>query len=57
VVLFIYLFVNIKPPRHRFGFSLAWGWQNQVGTKMREKNVGRGTNYLPQIPHGMNIEE
>jgi hypothetical protein len=19
--------VNIKPPRHRFGFSLAWGWQ------------------------------
>ena len=30
VYLFIiyYLFsVNIKPPRHRFGFSLAWGWQ------------------------------
>ena len=26
--LFIILFsVNIKPPRHRFGFSLAWGWQ------------------------------
>ena len=25
--MFIYLFsVNIKPPRHRFGFSLAWGW-------------------------------
>jgi hypothetical protein len=24
----IYLFsVNIKPPRHRFGYSLAWGWQ------------------------------
>ena len=22
-----YLSVNIKPPRHRFGFSLAWGWQ------------------------------
>jgi hypothetical protein len=20
--------VNIKPPRHRFGFSLAGGWQN-----------------------------
>jgi hypothetical protein len=19
--------VNIKPPRHRFGFSLAWDWQ------------------------------
>jgi hypothetical protein len=19
--------VNIKPPSHRFGFSLAWGWQ------------------------------
>ena len=29
--LFIYyLFsVNIKPPRHRFGFSLAWVWQNK----------------------------
>ena len=27
-LLFIYcLSVNIKPPRHRFGFSLAWGWQ------------------------------
>ena len=25
-LLFIYS-VNIKPPRHRFGFSLAWGWQ------------------------------
>ena len=24
-----YLSVNIKPLRHRFGFSLAWGWQNQ----------------------------
>jgi hypothetical protein len=24
--LFIYS-ANIKPPRHRFGFSLAWGWQ------------------------------
>ena len=32
IYLFIYLFyllfsVNIKPPRHRFDFSLAWGWQ------------------------------
>jgi hypothetical protein len=27
-VVYFYLFrVNIKPPRHRFGFSLAWGWQ------------------------------
>ena len=25
-LLFIYS-GNIKPPRHRFGFSLAWGWQ------------------------------
>ena len=26
--IIIYLFsANIKPPRHRFGFSLAWGWQ------------------------------
>ena len=25
--LFILFSVNIKPPRHRFGFSLAWGWQ------------------------------
>ena len=25
----IYLFsVNIKHPRHCFGFCLAWGWQN-----------------------------
>ena len=24
--IFIYS-VNIKPPRHRFGFNLAWGWQ------------------------------
>ena len=24
--LFIYS-VNIKPSRHRFGFSLAWDWQ------------------------------
>ena len=21
------IYVSIKPPRHRFGFSLAWGWQ------------------------------
>jgi hypothetical protein len=27
IYLFIYLSVNIKPPRHRFGFSLALGWQ------------------------------
>ena len=28
VIYLFYLFsVNIKPPRHRFGFSLAWGWQ------------------------------
>ena len=26
LLLFIYS-VNIKPPRHRFGFSLASGWQ------------------------------
>jgi hypothetical protein len=27
-LLFYLLFsVNIKPPRHRFGFSLAWDWQ------------------------------
>ena len=34
-LLFIFIFiiiiiysVNIKPTRHRFGFSLAWDWQN-----------------------------
>ena len=33
VVLFIFIFiiiissVNIKPTRHRIGFSLAWDWQ------------------------------
>ena len=27
LLFIIYLSVNIKPPRHRFGFSLAWGWQ------------------------------
>ena len=27
LLLFIIYSVNIKPPRHRFGFSLAWGWQ------------------------------
>ena len=21
--------VNIKPTKHRFGFSLAWDWQNE----------------------------
>ena len=30
-LLFYYLFsVNIKPPRHRFGLSLAWDWQYYV---------------------------
>jgi hypothetical protein len=29
IYLFIYFIysVNIKPTRHRFGFSLAWDWQ------------------------------
>ena len=31
VYLFILFSVNIKPPRHCFGFSLAWGWQNHSG--------------------------
>ena len=26
-IFYYYLSVNIKPPRHRFGFSLDWGWQ------------------------------
>ena len=31
-LLFISIYsVNIKPPGHRFGFSLAWGWQNLQG--------------------------
>jgi hypothetical protein len=31
LLLFIYS-VNIKPPRHRFGFSLACGWQKSAST-------------------------
>jgi hypothetical protein len=31
-LLFIYS-VNIKPPRHHFGFSLAWGWQKPSQTR------------------------
>ena len=27
-IIFIISSVNIKPTRHRFGFSLAWDWQN-----------------------------
>jgi hypothetical protein len=27
LLLFIIYSVNIKPPRHRFGLSLALGWQ------------------------------
>ena len=38
--LFIYLFsVNIKPPRHRFGFSLAWGWQYYDGQGQFNINI------------------
>ena len=32
-LLFILFSVNIKPPRHRFGFSLAWGWQFELLVK------------------------
>ena len=27
LIIIIIYGVNIKPPWHRFGFSLAWGWQ------------------------------
>ena len=27
IIYYYYLSVNIKPPRHRFGFSIAWDWQ------------------------------
>ena len=34
--LFYYLFsVNIKPSRHRFGFSLAWDWQYTLQSNCR----------------------
>ena len=36
IIIIIYLSVSIKPPRHRFGFSLAWGWQFQ--SAMEEKH-------------------
>ena len=28
--------MNIKPPRHRFGFSLAWGWQNYIENNQKK---------------------
>ena len=48
--LFIYyLFsVNIKPPRHRFGFSLAWVWQNEVADSCPFCNH----HFIPRVgPH------
>ena len=33
-----YLFsVNIKPPRQRFGFSLAWGWQKSCAQTINDE--------------------
>ena len=33
LLFYLLLFImNIKPPRHRFGFSLAWGWQFKFPT-------------------------
>jgi hypothetical protein len=46
VFIFIYLLfsVNIKPPRHRFGFSLAWDWQLEdfeiISNVSQRKEVG-----------------
>ena len=36
-LLFIYLSAIIKPPRHRFGFSLAWGWQYAWFSLLRKR--------------------
>ena len=47
-IIIIYLSVNIKPPRHRFGFSLAWGWQywrsSQSFKKKQKQNIQQKTN-------------
>ena len=33
--------MNIKPPRHRFGFSLAWGWQYTKKLETWKENEGK----------------
>ena len=45
-IIFIYLFissVNIKPPRHHFGFSLAWGWQYNAQFHFKMKILPRAS--------------
>ena len=34
--------VNIKPTRHRFGFSLAWDWQYMDGQTDKQTHQGGG---------------
>ena len=39
-IIYFYLSVNIKPPRLRFVFSLAWGWQyHQMEVKLALKEI------------------
>ena len=38
-LFYYYLSVNIKPPRHRFGFSLAWGWQLKNLHNLKEGGI------------------
>ena len=37
--------MNIKPPRHRFGFSLDWGWQ-YTQLRMIDGLLGKSINHM-----------
>ena len=54
----IYLFsVNIKPPRHRFGFSLTWGWQYLLrpsGKKNRSFKKRSRKIHMPSVSNPIN---
>jgi hypothetical protein len=50
LLLFIYS-VNIKPSRHRFGFSLAWDWQ-QGSDNNTDKDRFRVKDWGLAIPSG-----
>ena len=51
-----YLFsVNIKPSRHRFGFSLAWDWQYICKIQFTNDMILLVTGYLEQCHiHSLN---
>ena len=70
-IIYYYLFiiiysVNIKPSRHRFGFSLAWGWQYiilpvtklffKLGGKEEEKYTPPLVGMLSRIILQINVD-